>query len=123
MIILITLSIINQQYPNIIIYAVISVVYIILHEIIERKIKKNAQKRIIRELIEKKIEIEKIQSTHISTIDKVREKDQKALVFVSYATKDADVYKIKDLAENLTKYENKLKHKINVFFELNISKL
>jgi hypothetical protein len=78
---------------------------IILTEGIERKLKKNAQKRIIRRLIEKKVEIEKIQSKHISKIDKPREEGQQILVFVSYATKDADAYKIRDLAENLTKYE------------------
>jgi len=105
MVILIILSIINQQYINITIYATILVAFIIPNEILERKLKKNAQKRIIRELIEKKVEIEKIQSKHISIIDKGREEGQKALVFVSYSTKDADIYKIRDLAENLTKYE------------------
>jgi hypothetical protein len=105
MIIMIILSIIPQQYTNIIIYVIILVAIIIPTEISERKLKKNAQKRIIGELIEKKVEIEKIQAKHISTIDKARGKGQQILVFVSYATKDADIYKIRDLAENLTKYE------------------
>jgi len=105
MVILIILSVINQQYPNILTFSIILVAFIIPTEIIERKLKKNAQKRIIRDLIEKKVEIEKIQSKHISKIDKPREKDQQILVFISYATKDADAYKIRDLAENLTKYE------------------
>ncbi|MFX1309594.1 MAG: toll/interleukin-1 receptor domain-containing protein [Promethearchaeota archaeon] len=105
LILFIILSIIDQQYSNILIYSVLIIIAIIPSEIIERIFKKNAQKRIVSDLIEKKVEIEKIQSTHLSTIDKGREKDQKALVFVSYATKDAEVYKIRELAANLTKYE------------------
>ena len=105
MVILIILSIINQQFPNILIFSIILVAVIIPTEIIERKLKKNAQKRIIRGLIEKKVEIEKIQSKHISIIDKPREKGQQILVFVSYATKDADIFKVRKLAEILTKYE------------------
>jgi hypothetical protein len=105
LILLIVLSIINQQYGNIVIYGVLIGFAIIPNEIIERIFKNNAQKRIINQLIEKKVEIEKIHSKHISTIDKAREEGQEIIVFVSYATKDADIYKIRDLAKNLTKYE------------------
>ena len=105
MVFLIIRSIIDQQYPLIFIYVSILVAFMIPNEFLERKLKKNAQKRIINKLIEKKVEIGRIQSKHLSTVGKAAQEGQKILVFVSYATKDADVYRIREIAENLTKYE------------------
>lgn len=105
LIIFIILSVINQQYPNIFIYSVILVMVCIPTEIIEHTLKKKVQKRIIQDLIEKKVEIKKIQKQSIYYADKVKGAKEDVLVFVSYATKDANIFKIRDVAENLTKRE------------------
>jgi len=105
LIIMMIRSIIDQQYINIFIYVVILVLVLIPSEIIEGKIKKKVQKRIIKELIEKKVEKEIIFGQPISHGPKTLDVDKKLLVFVSYATKDADIFKVKELAEVLSKYE------------------
>jgi len=105
MIIFIVLSVINQQYPNMIIYVVILTLLFILNEIIERKLKKNAQKRRIEQLIEKRVEIKKFQAKPIDLDDKEMGASKGVLVFISYATKDAEVYDVRKIAEILTKYE------------------
>ena len=105
LIIFIILSVIDQQYTNIFIYSAILVIVILPTEIIERTLKKKVQKRIIQDLIEKKVEIKKIQQQSIYYADKVKEAKEDILIFVSYATKDADIFKIRDVAEVLTKHE------------------
>jgi len=102
---LIIFSIINQQFSNIIIYAIIMSIFFIVAEIIERKIKKNTQKRTIKDLIEKKVEEKRIIEQPIYHTSDVIEIEKDILVFVSYATKDADIFKIRDLAKGLTKFE------------------
>ena len=105
LIIFIILSVIDQQYPNIFIYSVILVIIFLPTEIIERTLKKKVQKRIIQDLIERKVEIKKIQKQSIYYADKVKGAKEDVLVFVSYATKDADIFKIRDVAEDLAKHE------------------
>ena len=105
LIIFIILSVIDQQYTNIFIYSAILAFVILPTEIIERRLKKIVQKRIIQDLIEKKVEIKKIQQEPIYSTDEVKEAKENVLVFVSYATKDADIFKIRKLAEDLTKRE------------------
>jgi len=104
LIIFIILSVIDQQYTNIFIYSAILAFVVLPTEIIERTLKKKVQKRIIQDLIEKKVEIKKIQQP-IYYSDKVKEAKEDVLVFVSYATKDADIFKIRKVAEDLTKRE------------------
>ena len=71
---MIIISIREEQYSYIFIYILILMAFIIPNEILERILKKNAQRRIISGLIEKKVEIEKIQSKHLSTISKATKK-------------------------------------------------
>jgi len=103
--IMIFISIINQDYANIIIYIAIIGILIIPNELIERKLKKNAQKRKISGLIEEKVEKERIRETDVPYTESLIEKKDKILIFVSYATRDADIFKIKDIAKTLKKYK------------------
>ena len=105
LIIMILISIINQQFVNVIIYIVIVAIVIIPNELIERKLKKNAQKRKISGIIEEKVEKERIMEKSVSYTENLIEKKEKIIIFVSYATKDADILKVKDIAKALTKYK------------------
>ena len=103
--IMIIISIVNQQYVNIIIYIVIVVIGIIPNELIEKIIDKNAQRRKISGFIEEKIEKERIKEKPVPYMEKLIEKKEQILIFVSYATKDADIFKVKDIAKALTKFK------------------
>jgi hypothetical protein len=102
---LIIFSIITEQYTNITIYIILLFAIFIPIEIVEGKIKKNAQKRLFDSMMRKREEIASqirypIQDKDVRTI-----KDQDILVFVSYATKDAEIFKVRELSEVLTKQE------------------
>lgn len=103
--ILIIISIVNQQYVNIIIYIALIGIVIIPNEILEKKLKKNAQKRKISGFIEEKIEKERIMEKPVPYTENLIEKKEKIIIFVSYATKDADIFKVKNIAKALTKYK------------------
>jgi peroxiredoxin family protein len=103
--IMIIISVVNQQYINILIYVAIIGFGIIPNELIEKKIRKNAQKRKISGLIEKKVEKERIKEKPVSYMEELIEKKDKILIFISYATKDADIFKVKDIAKALAKYK------------------
>ena len=95
----------NQQFMNIIIYAVIFVIIILPNEILEKVIKKRVQKRRILGIIEEKVEKERVEQQPFYHPTRAIGKEEGILVFVSYATKDADIFKVRKLAEILTKYE------------------
>jgi len=103
--VLLAQSIMNLQYPNIIIYLVILGIIILPNEIIEKVLKKRVQKRRIQGIIEEKVEKERVEQQPFYHPTRAIGKEEGILVFVSYATKDADIYKIRDLAERLTKHE------------------
>ena len=95
----------NQQFMNIIIYAVIFVIIILPNEILEKVIKKRVQKRRILGIIEEKVEKKRVEQQPFYHPTRAIGKEEGILVFVSYATKDADIFKVRKLAEILTKYE------------------
>jgi len=95
----------NQQFMNIIIYAVIFVIIILPNEILEKVIKKRVQKRRILGIIEEKVEKKRGEQQPFYHPTRAIGKEEGILVFVSYATKDADIFKVRKLAEILTKYE------------------
>jgi len=103
--ILIIFSVITEQYINIAIYGIVITVMIIINEIVEHKLKKDAQKRLFAAVVSKKDQRE-IQIEYAPK-DKgiVPAKEQDFLVFVSYATKDAEIFKVRELSEALTKHE------------------
>ncbi len=90
---------------NIIIYAVIFVIIILPNEILEKVIKKRVQKRRILGIIEEKVEKKRGEQQPFYHPTRAIGKEEGILVFVSYATKDADIFKVRKLAEILTKYE------------------
>lgn len=90
---------------NIIIYAVIFVIIILPNEILEKVIKKRVQKRRILGIIEEKVEKKRVEQQPFYHPTRAIGKEEGILVFVSYATKDADIFKVRKLAEILTKYE------------------
>ena len=104
-IIMIILSIMEGQYPNIVIYASLIVAVCIISEIIENVIKKNVQKRLIEGLIMKRTQIESPIKYVTGDVGAKTARDEDILVFVSYATKDAEVFKIKEIAEILSNHE------------------
>lgn len=105
-VVLMAQSIMNEQYlPDIIIYLVIIGIIILPNEIIEKVLKKRVQKRRIQGIIEEKVEKERVELQPFYHPTRAIGKEEGILVFVSYATKDADIYKIRDLAERLTKHE------------------
>jgi hypothetical protein len=103
--IMIIISIVNQQYVNIIIYIVIIVIGIIPNELIEKIIDKRAQRRKISGFIEEKVEKERIKEKIVPYMENLIEKKEKIIIFVSYATKDAEIFKVKDIAKALTKFK------------------
>jgi hypothetical protein len=96
--ILIILSIIEGQYIFIALYGTIITIFLIISESVEHKLKKNTQKRIFGSIIMKS-------QIKYPTRDKgiMPAKEQDILVFVSYATKDAEIFKIKEISKNLSK--------------------
>ena len=56
-------------------------------------------------LKERELELKEEQLTNIYTVEGLPDVKRNIVIFVSYATKDADLFKIKELAENLTSYE------------------
>ena len=81
-----------------------SVIFIII-EVIENKLKKNAQKRLIERVVEKRVQKERQIISPTQDIGVKLTKEQDILVFVSYATKDAEIFHIKELAKSLSNYE------------------
>ena len=57
------------------------------------------------EIKDRELKLKEQQLAEISTVGDLPHIKKDVLVFVSYATKDADLFKIKELAENLTSYE------------------
>jgi hypothetical protein len=98
-------SIMNQQFMDIIIYSVIIGILILPNEIIEKVLKKKVQKRRIQGIIEERVEKERVEQQPFYHPTRAIGKEEGILVFVSYATKDAEIYKIRDLAARLTKHE------------------
>ncbi len=103
--VLIVQSIIKQQFIDMIIYIVSIIILIIPNEIIERVLKKKVQKRRIQGIIQERVEKERVEQQPFYHPTRVIGKEEGILVFVSYATKDAEIYKIRGLAELLTKHE------------------
>jgi len=103
--ILIILSIIEGQYINITIYGIVITFTIIINEIVEHKLKKDARKRLYASVVSKKEQIETQIRYPIQDESIIPKKEQNLLVFVSYATRDADIFKIREISEALTKHE------------------
>jgi hypothetical protein len=103
--ILITFSIITEQFTNIVMYVALLIAIFIPIEITEGKIKKSAQKRLFERIIRKREEIASQINYPIQNKEVRTKKDQDLLVFVSYATKDVEIFKIRELSEALTKQE------------------
>ena len=57
------------------------------------------------EIKDRELKLKEQQLTEISTVGDLPDIDKNVLVFVSYATKDAELFKIKEIAEILTSYE------------------
>ena len=93
------------QYPNIVIYVTLIVAVCIISELIENLLKKKAQKRLIEGLIMKRAQIESPIKYPTQDIGARTMKDRDILVFVSYATKDAEIFKIREMAEALSNRE------------------
>jgi hypothetical protein len=101
--IVIIISVPQGQFVNVVIYIIILFIFFIPIELIERKLKNNAKKRLIEGLIIErgKLEVPISYSTPQRIVTHKKEND--ILVFVSYATKDAEIFKIKEICESLTK--------------------
>ena len=101
--IVIIIGVPQGQVANVVIYSIILTVSFIPIELIEHKLKNTAKKRLIEGLIREKGRLEGpiIYSTPQKIVTHKKEHD--ILVFVSYATKDAGVFKIKEICESLTK--------------------
>lgn len=57
------------------------------------------------EIKDRELKLKEQQLAEISTVGDLPDIEKNVLVFVSYATKDAELFKIKEIAENLTSYE------------------
>ena len=101
-IIMIISSIIERQYPIIILYVSLIVAVCIISEIIENALKKRAQKRLIEGLIVKRAQFESPIKYPTQDIGARTTKNQEFLVFVSFATKDAEIFKIRELSKILS---------------------
>ena len=101
--IVIIISVPQGQFVNVIIYAIIMTLLFIPIELIEHKLKNTAKKRIIEGLIRErgKLQGHIIYPNPQKIVTQKKEHD--ILVFVSYATKDAEIFKIKEICESLTK--------------------
>ena len=106
--IMIILSIIEGRYINIVVYVIFICLLIIPIELVEGKLKRNAQKRLIESLVIKKEQINSDRSViRYPTQDEtpLLTKEHDFLIFVSYATRDAEIFKVSDICEALTKRE------------------
>jgi hypothetical protein len=105
LIFLIILSITQGQFINIVGYGIIITSTIIINDIVEHKLKKNARKRLYASVITRKEQLESQIRYPIQDKSIILKKEDNFLVFVSYATKDADIFKIREISEALTNQE------------------
>jgi hypothetical protein len=104
-IIMIILNIMEGQYPNIVIYVILIVAVLIISEIIENIIKKKVLNRLIEGVVIKRAQTVSPVEYPAQKNGSQATKGQEIVVFVSYATKDAEVFKIREISESLSNRE------------------